>query len=119
MRRDAEFERVRAVGQSWSSSLLVVRAAPSPGATVRFGTIASKRLGKAVRRNRMRRLIREAIWRVCPRLKPGWDIVIVARSKLVDASSRQVQVALEELVSRAGLVEGPPDDQATTGGSLF
>jgi RNase P protein component len=59
------------------------------------------------------------MWQLCPRLKPGWDIVIVARSKLEDASSGQVQVALEELVSRVGLIGGPPVEQAPTGGSLF
>jgi ribonuclease P protein component len=118
LRRDAEFERVRAEGGSWSSPLMVLRAAPAPEG-IRFGTIASKRLGKAVRRNRVRRLVREAIRRVCDRLRPGWDLVIVARSQMVAASADQVQSALEELASRAGLIVGPPEDQTSAGGFLL
>jgi ribonuclease P protein component len=99
--------------------MLVLRAAPGPGSEIRFGTVTSKRLGKAVRRNRARRLVREAMRQVCSRLRPGWDLVFVVRSGAVGASAGEVQADLELLARRAGLLEGPPEDEVSAGGFTF
>ncbi|HVC32252.1 MAG TPA: ribonuclease P protein component [Chloroflexota bacterium] len=120
LRSDSEFKQVRTEGRSWSSPLLVLQAAPNRAGTVRFGIIASKRLGKAVQRNRARRLVREAVRRLCHRLRRGWDLVIVARTGLVEASLEAVSLALEDLFSRAGLFDGPPvANESSAGGFPF
>jgi ribonuclease P protein component len=99
--------------------MLVLRATWCDSDRIRFGLVTSKRLGKAVRRNRARRLVREAIWRLCSRIRPGTDLVLVARSGILDATAQQVLGELENLASRAGLFEGPPEDRPSTGGSTF
>src|SRR5262249_27001234 len=115
----AEFERVRSEGRSWTSAMLLLRVARGPADQIRFGTVASKRLGKAVRRNRARRLIREAMRRLCDRMRTGWDLVIVVRSGVLGAKAGEVEAALEVLASGAGLIEGPPEDEVSAGGSSF
>jgi ribonuclease P protein component len=111
---------VRAAGQSWTSSLLVVRALANQREVTRFGIVATKRLGKAVRRNRVRRVIREAMRRLCPRLQSGWDLVIIARSPALQASLGQVEADLVKTLGRAQLLMRPPEESpSSTGGLTF
>lgn len=120
LRDSSEFGRVRAAGRSWTSPLLVLQAAPGETEAIRVGFVVSKRIGKAVRRNRVRRLLREAMRRVCSRVRCGWDLVIVARSRIVGEALDVVQVALEDVLKRAGLLDGPPvATESPTGGFPF
>lgn len=118
LRTKAEFARVRAEGRSWSSRLLVLQAVPNESGRLRAGIIVSKRLGKAVRRNRVRRQVREAIRSLRPRLRGGWDLVIIARPAAVGASFADVQLALEEVLRRAGILDGPPVASESPAGGL-
>ena len=64
--------------------------------------------------------MREALRNLCPRLRRGWDFVVIARSHTIEASAKQVEIALEDVLARAGLVAGPPaEDQSSTGGRAF
>jgi hypothetical protein len=46
--------------------------------------------------------------------------VVIARSHTIEASAKQVEIALEDVLTRAGLVAGPPaEDQSSTGGLAF
>ena len=90
-------------GRGWGSRPLILRAKPNGLTQSRFGFVVSKRLGRAVRRNRVKRLLRES----CRKLpvKPGWDLVFIAREELVGADFWQVKRHVERLVRRAGLLE--------------
>jgi ribonuclease P protein component len=99
--------------------MFLLRAARGPADEIRYGTVTSKRLGKAVRRNRARRLVREAMRRLCGRLRTGWDLVIVVRSGALGAKAGEVVADLTVLATRAGLFEGPPEDEVSDGGSTF
>jgi ribonuclease P protein component len=72
---------------------------------VRVGVVASRSIGNAVRRNRARRRIRAIINQYLPRIRPGWDIVIVARSSIHQASPDRLKTAIENLLVRAELFE--------------
>ena len=70
----------------------------------RVGITTGKKLGKAVRRNRVRRRLRE-IYRIHEhRFKPGYDLVVVARSAAVDATFAQLQGAYLALASKLGIL---------------
>jgi ribonuclease P protein component len=81
--------------------------------------VASKRLGRAVRRNRARRIVREAMRHVCARLRPGWDLVLVIRSAAIGATMGAVLADLELLARSAGLLDSPPEDRVSDGGFAF
>ncbi len=81
-------------------------------AVSRFAIIASAKADKrAAGRNRIKRLVRESIRLLLPRLTPGWDTVIVARQPFGDVSQPHVQRNLEELLRRAHLFHNGTREQ--------
>jgi ribonuclease P protein component len=82
LQKRAEFLRTRG-GRSWASASLVLQArrneTDAPGAA-RFGFAATKRLGSAVRRNRARRRLKEAVRLTAPNhARADYDYVVIAR----------------------------------------
>ena len=70
----------------------------------RVGITVSKKLGKAHIRNRTRRRIREVYRLNEEKFRPGWDIVVVARSKAVDAPFDALTKSYLSLAKKAGLL---------------
>jgi ribonuclease P protein component len=83
---------------------LIVRLACNNLPHNRYGFITAKRLGNAVVRNKVRRLLRESVRLLHPNLAPGFDVVIVARSPVVGESFLTVRNALEQTLRRAGMI---------------
>ena len=87
-----------------ANSYLVLYARPNRLTTNRVGITVGKKLGKAVIRNRVRRRLRE-IYRCNEVLfTPGWDIVVVARSRCVGADFSKMDNAYLSLAKKAGLL---------------
>ena len=103
LRRSADFERVRAEGRSWRHPFMTMGIVPNTLSHNRYGFIASRHLGGAVVRNRVRRQLREAVRQLAPRLKIGFDFTFIARNDLVDQPYSKVCIVLEELFRRANL----------------
>ncbi|PJF40640.1 MAG: ribonuclease P protein component [Chloroflexi bacterium] len=100
-----QFQRVRHEGRSYHHDLMVLLVAPNRLPFNRFGIITSRRVGKAVQRNRVRRLLREALRRLMIDMPSGYDIVVVAKSALVGQEFNTIVEVLRLLFRRAGLVE--------------
>ena len=83
--------------------VLYARANRSDGN--RVGITVSKKLGHAVVRNRVRRRLREIYRLNEERFAPGWDIVVVARSRCVDADFRKLTHAYLSLAKKAGVLK--------------
>jgi len=103
-----EFQRVRRQGRSWSHPLLVLLASANDVPYSRFGFVVSKRIGKAVVRNRVKRLLREAVRARLANTAEGWDIVLIARTPIVQADLRHISEALDSLLRRAELTGASP-----------
>ncbi|MBC7233373.1 MAG: ribonuclease P protein component [Chloroflexi bacterium] len=102
-----QFQRVRRQGRSWSHPLLVLLAAENDLSYSRFGFLVSKRIGKAVVRNRVKRLMREAMRMRLHEVAAGWDILLIARTPIVEADFWRIGEALDSLLQRAGLKTKP------------
>lgn len=101
--RPADFSHVRAQGRSWANRSLVLLAAPNGLPLSRFGISVSRRVGGAVVRNRVKRLIRESLRRQRDLITPGWDVVLIARQGVVGQEMAAVEEATSELLGRARL----------------
>jgi ribonuclease P protein component len=104
LRSNKQFQRVRQEGHSWAHPLVVLCALPNDLGHSRFGFSVSHWVGKAVVRNRAKRLMREATRLRQGNIKEGWDLVFIARHPIREASFKQVDQAVEQLLRRAGLL---------------
>jgi ribonuclease P protein component len=109
--RSAEFERVYRQGRSKGNRFLVLYAFPREDAAPdedgpRLGLSVSRRVGGAVDRNRVKRVLREAFWAEAERLPRGSDYVVVARPDARELAEREgaggVRTVLAELVDGLG-----------------
>ena len=88
-----------------SNSYLVLYARKNRGQTNRVGVTVSKKLGGAVVRNRVRRRLREVYRLHEAAFAPGWDIVVVARSRCIGAPFSKLTEAYLSLAEKAGILE--------------
>jgi len=100
--KPGQYALVYSKGSTWVSNLVVMRSLPNGLTLSRYGFSISRRVGKAVTRNRVRRRWRE-ILRPMP-LKPGWDIIIIARPLAATADYATLRKSVVGLLSRAQLL---------------
>ena len=104
--RRRDFSAVFRGGQVWGNRLLAVRAGANGLDHNRYGFIISKRLGKAVVRNKIRRRLKEGI-RSQP-TRPGWDVIVSARPSAAEASFQQLGASVAKLLGQAGILRPSP-----------
>lgn len=104
LKRNGEFRRVYARGKSRVSSALVIYYLKNRMGRNRVGITTSKKIGNAVERNRSRRVLKEGFRAVMPRIKTGYDFVLVARSKTKHLKSTDISAALLSLLRAEGLI---------------
>ena len=92
----------RTTGQA--NGFLVLYARRNRTESNRVGITVSKKLGKAHIRNRIRRRLREVYRLNEARFQPGWDIVVVARAKALDAPFQDLTDAYLALAKKAGIL---------------
>ena len=99
------FRQVRQEGASHAHPLMVLNYLRNDGESSRCGFTVSKRIGKAVLRNRARRRMREAVRGLWDMIQPGWDLIWVARPGINEASFPELQDACARLLRRARLLK--------------
>lgn len=104
LRLRSGFAAVYARKRSYATDLIVVYIRPNGLDISRFGFSVSKKLGKSVARNRVKRLLREAVKQCLPQVKRGYDVVIVARTAAGGAALADLTRAVRGLLNRSGII---------------
>ncbi|MCI9274379.1 MAG: ribonuclease P protein component [Clostridiales bacterium] len=105
LKENREFRRLYSRGKSYVSPVMVTYVLKNRRGQLRFGITTSKKTGKAVQRNRSRRVIREAFRQLSPQVKPGYDLVFVARGRTPYVKCKEVRDAMEIQLRQAGVLE--------------
>jgi ribonuclease P protein component len=98
----AQYLAVYKSGKTWGDNLVVVKVLPNELEFSRYGFSVAKEVGKSVMRNRVRRLLREIAHKTI--VKPGWDVVFIARPAAASADYHQLKRSIEKLLFRANLI---------------
>lgn len=105
LKRRSDFGRIYAKGRSYATDLIVVYILPSRDDATKIGFSVGKKLGGATARNRVRRLLREAVRQFLPQLKAGYSVIVLARARAGAAGLSDLTAALGGAFSRLGILD--------------
>ena len=108
LKKNHEFRRLYQKGASASGSCMVIYCRKNRLDHNRLGLTASVKLGSAVVRNRCRRRLREVYRLQSPRLRQGWDLILVARSRTAKVTWKELNDTFLKLCRKLDLLEDKP-----------
>jgi len=109
LKHACDFARVKAAGSSQAGKFLVLGVLKLESEPeFQYGLITGKKLGNAVLRNRVRRLMREVIRAHRAQIVPGWHFVIIGRWRAPKASLQEIETDWLRLAKRLGVVHHLP-----------
>ena len=98
LRKNNEFRNVFSAGSKKIGKYVIVYLLPVKKNSTRVGIITKKSIGNAVKRNKIKRILRE-LWRNrCLQLISGYDVVILARKKIIQAPFSEIEDELIKLI---------------------
>lgn len=106
LRNREEFSRIYRGGKSFANSQFVVYWSKQPAADpFRLGVSASKKIGNAVVRNRMRRMIKEIVRHHAHRIVPKTDFILIVRKPATLMKMKEMEKSVLHVLKRAGLLK--------------
>lgn len=105
LKKSDEFKKVYQQGKSVANKLLVLYNLNREDDDLRIGYSVSKKIGKAVVRNRVKRLLRETYRHNKDKFKSGFDLVLIARNPIKDKSYHQIEQSLLDIFNKANLIK--------------
>ncbi|MEB3198588.1 MAG: ribonuclease P protein component [Candidatus Sericytochromatia bacterium] len=107
LRKNHDFRVVFAQGRSFGGPFfsLRVRQTPEVPTSRAFGFSLSRKVGKAVLRNRLKRQLRDILRRLGPQLGFGFQLVCQVKPQAAEASYAELRQAMMVQCQRAGLMQ--------------
>lgn len=105
LRRPADFSRVRRQGRVFRNRILLLSFCENSLSHNRYGIVASRRLGMAVERNRVKRRLRALLVALHKDLRQGYDIVLLPRRAVLRQPFSDLQRIIRQLCLQAQLLE--------------
>jgi len=104
LRYKRDFDRLYKKGRSTGDKYIVVFHITNGLPYTRKAFLASKKVGGAVARNRARRLMKESFRKLENEIKPGKDILLIARNTIVGAGCAEVEASIRKALVKSGLL---------------
>ncbi|RHM54591.1 ribonuclease P protein component [Mitsuokella sp. AF33-22] len=111
IKRRSDFQRVYRVGRSYANRYFVLYVFPAANVRGRVGFAAGKKLGCAVVRNRVKRLLRESYRLHQELLRDDVALLLVGRKAMVEAKCQAVEKAFLKVGKKAGIFASPVPDR--------
>ncbi len=111
LKKSWEFQRAYKKGEKYWDTYFVIYVYHTQLRQPRLGITVSKKVGKSVQRNRVKRLIREAFRPLKIELLPHYDIVIVGRKAACRLSVHQVRESFHKLFRRASILRNAQESK--------
>lgn len=103
LKSNKEFKKVYDRGKSFANKYLVIFFIKNGMDYNRVGFVTTKKLGNAVKRNLYRRRLKEVYRLNSENLKPGYDIILLFRSRIPEIGYKEIESAFNHITSIAGL----------------
>jgi ribonuclease P protein component len=104
-----DFKRVRRFGKSYAHPLVVLVVLAGADEQKHIGVMAGRSVGNAIQRNRAKRMLRESVRTILPRLNLGWNVILIARKPILNAKLPVIEDCLIQLFSKANLLSDNND----------
>ena len=104
LNQNKDFKRLYFKGKSFVSPVVVVYVMKNKSNNIRYGITTSKKVGKACKRNRAKRVINVAFYSLLPDISNGYDFVFVARAKTPFVKSDYVLRCMSKQLKQAGVL---------------
>lgn len=101
--KNREFREIYKHGKNIANKDFVLYQKKNEFNRTRIGIAVSKIVGNAVKRNRIKRLIREIYRKELPHIKSGYDIILIARKPIKEKSFHSIEKTFIDVLKRAGL----------------
>jgi ribonuclease P protein component len=109
LRKKRDFSKVFRVGKSIANRQFVLYFCQNDSDTIRLGISVSKKVGNAVTRNRVKRLVKEVVRAWIPYIRSNFDLVLIARNPTAEMDFSQIKSSIRHLLQKAGLfLDIPP-----------
>ncbi len=103
LKKRYQFNYVYKSGEHFSGDHMVLYVVSSKTKSIKVGLAVTKKIGKAVVRNKVRRRLRELLKKQVPALKQNYNIIVVARDNITSASFETLSNELSKLLKKAKL----------------
>jgi len=104
LRYKRDFDRLYSKGKSSGDKYIVVFFISNGHEYSRKAFLASKKVGGAVARNRARRLMKESFRKLEHEIKPGNDILMIARNTITNTCQEDVEISMRKALTKSGLL---------------
>lgn len=105
IKANGDFRRLYSKGKSLVDKAVVMYCMPTKRKKIRIGVACGKKVGNAVKRNRAKRVMREAVRSLMPQLSGSYDIILVGRSLTPKLKSTQVAAVLKKMFISVGVID--------------
>ncbi|WP_053373412.1 ribonuclease P protein component [Paenibacillus sp. FJAT-27812] len=114
LRNREDFSRIYRGGKSFANGQFVVYWSKQPTAEpFRLGVSASKKIGNAVVRNRMRRMIKEIVRHQANRIVPKTDFILIVRKPATEMKMKEMEKSVLHVLKKAGLLKSASNASST------